>query len=160
MEQIVYTVAAHAGSKAAPLSSTEYLRLLEERLAWFEVLADSLVQCRAAFINSNFESIMQWVEKQALHCNEIKRVEQVLARYQSAERLRSLLSSSEMEKAHALLQRTVKVKNTVQQLNRVYDGLIRKASQNNTVLRNLYANAFVYTDPRSGLQNSGGRMER
>jgi hypothetical protein len=159
MEQIVYTVAAHAGNKAAQLSSTEYLRLLGERLASFEALADSLVQCRAAFISSSFEAIMHWVEKQSLHCSEIKRAEEVLARYQSAEKLRSLLSPSDTEKANELLHRTVEIKSTVQHLNRIYDGLIRKAGQNNAVLRNLYATAFVYADPRNGLHNSGGRME-
>lgn len=160
MEQIVYTVAAHAGSKAVPFSSTEYLRLLGERLAGFEALAGTLVQCRTAFISSSFESIMQWVEKQSSYCNEIKRAEQALARYQAAtEKLKSLLSSSEIEKASELLRRTAEIKSTVQQLNRIYDGLIRKANQNNAVLQNLYATAFVYADPRSGLHNSGGRME-
>lgn len=160
MEQIVYTVAAQTGNKSVTFSSTEYLCLLEERLAGFEALADSLVQCRAAFISSSFESIMQWVEKQSLHCKEIKRAEQALARYQSSnEKLGSLLSASEMEKAHELLRPTVEIKNAVQQLNRIYDGLIRKASQNNAVLRNLYATAFVYADPRNGLHNSGVRME-
>ena len=159
MEQIVYTVAVHAGNKAAPLSSAEYLRLLEERFAGFEELAHSLLACRAAFISHSFESIMQWVEKQSLHCNEIKRAEQALARYQSAEKLRGFLLPSEMEKANELLRRTVEIKSKVQQLNRVYDGLIRKANQNNAVLKNLYATAFVYADPRGGLHKAGGRME-
>lgn len=151
MEQIVYTVTPHR-SKTAFFRGPDYVRLLETRLSGLEALAQSLVGCRAAFIESNVDSIMQWVEQQSSHCNEIRRAEQALVNHAAADphKLPEFLSPDEAERAKELLRRTVDLKSRVQQLNRTYAGMVRKASHNNALLRNLYATALVYADPRIG----------
>jgi hypothetical protein len=160
MEQLVYTVTAKGGGTAA-LSSMAYMRLLETRLAEFAALAESLTTCKTAFIQSNVDAIMRCVEIQSTHCNEILRAQQALAPYAKpicdAENI--LLSPAETERANELLRRTAELKREIQQLNRTYANLVRKAAHNNAVLRNLYASAFVYADPR---QNQGafcGKVE-
>lgn len=160
MEQIVYTVAANHSGHAGSFNSTEYLRLIQARLTSFEALAQSLIGCRKAFIECDLDSIMKWVEQQSSHCNEIIRTEQVLASHVPASmQLTEFLSPSEVERAKELQRRTTDLKNAVQQLNRIYAGLVRKASQNNAVLRNLYATALVYADPRLGPRESCRRTE-
>lgn len=160
MEQLVYTVPARDGGIAA-LSSTGYLRLLETRLAKFAALAESLTTCKTAFIQSNVDAIMRCVEIQSTHCNEIMRTEQALAPYAKPARGVEdiFLSPAEAERANELLRRTAGLKHDIQQLNRTYANLVRKAAHNNAVLRNLYATAIVYVDPR---QNQGafcGKVE-
>src|SRR5690242_21636798 len=107
MEQLVYSVAAGAihGSHAA-LSSTGYLHLLEARLQSFEALAESLTACRAAFIHSNLDAIMQSVEIQSAHCNEIVRAEQGLSNYANpaSSPHPKFLSPAEAERANELLR--------------------------------------------------------
>jgi hypothetical protein len=160
MEQIVYTVAAHRGSTAS-FSGVEYLRLVAARCAAFEALEQSLLACRSAFVLSDLNSILQWVEVQSSHCNEIRRLEQSLASHAGPDssQLPNFLSPSEAERATELLHRTAELKKKVRQLNCTYAGLVRKASHNNAVLRNLYATALVYADPRIGPRASSGRAE-
>lgn len=160
MEQLVYTVAAgHSGH--AVVSSAGYLRLLQTRLTTFEALAESLISCRVAFIQSNIDAIMQAVEIQSSHCNEIMRVEEGLAHY--ADRASGphpkFLSPAETEQSQELLRRTVEIKHAIQQLNCTYAGLVRKAAHNNAVLRNMYATAIVYADPRPSQGAACGRTE-
>jgi hypothetical protein len=160
MEQIVYTVAANRGGHAGSFNSAEYLRLIQARLSGFEALAQSLIGCRKAFIECDLDSILKCVEQQSSHCNEIIRTEQVLASHASeSTQITEFLSPSEVERAKELQRRTTEIKNAVQQLNCIYAGLVRKASQNNAVLRNLYATALVYADPRLGSHESYGRTE-
>ena len=151
MEQLVYTVAAGSHGGSAALSGRGYLCLLETRLQSFEALAQSLVACRPAFIHSNLDAIMQSVEIQSSHCNEILRAEQGLERYANTASSPhpNFLSPAEAERANELLRRTAALKIEIQQLNRTYAGMVRKAAHNNAVLRNLYATALVYADPRT-----------
>jgi hypothetical protein len=160
MEQIVYSVAAHRGPNPS-FNSTKYMHLLEVRLAGYDALAQSLLGCRSAFIHSDLDSMMQWVEQQSSHCNEIRRIEETLANHVGADITQppDFLSPTEAGRAKDLLQRTTELKNAVQQINRVYDGMVRQASHNNAVLRNLYATALVYADPRLGPHESYGRVE-
>jgi hypothetical protein len=149
MEQLFYTVASHGGP--AGLSSAGYLHLMETRLAGFAALAESLTGCGPAFIHSNLDAIMQSVEIQSSHCNEIVRAEQGLAHYvnPASSPHPGFLSAVEVQRANELLRRTAALKQEIQQLNRTYAGLVRKAAHNNAVLRNLYATALVYADPRA-----------
>lgn len=149
MEQLFYTVAASHGGTAG-LSGAGYLHLLEARLAGFANLAESLSACRSAFIHSNLDAIMQAVEMQSSHCNEIVRAEQGLAHYVNSvsNPHQGFLSPIEMQRANELLRHTTALQQKIQQLNRTYAGLVRKAAHNNAVLRNLYATALVYADPR------------
>lgn len=160
MEQIVYTVAVHHGSTAS-FNGVEYLRLAEERCIAFEALAQSLLSCRSAFVLSDINAILQWVEVQSSHCNEIRRLEHSLAGHFGPDSSQppNFLSPSEAERATELLHRTAELKKKVQQLNCTYARLVRKASHNNAVLRNMYATALVYADPRVGPRESGGRAE-
>ncbi|HZU32963.1 MAG TPA: hypothetical protein VFB79_17745 [Candidatus Angelobacter sp.] len=154
MEQLVYTVTRDGG--AAALSSTGYLRLLETRLAKFAELAESLTSCRTVFIQSNVDALMRCIEVQAAHCNEILRIEQALEPYA---KLTDFLSPAEQERAAELLRRAAGLKRDIQQLNRIYASLVRKAAHNNAVLRNLYATALVYADPRQNHGASCGKVE-
>jgi hypothetical protein len=149
MEQLFYTVAASHGGPAG-LSGAGYLHLLETRLAGLAALAESLTACRPAFAHSKLDAIMQSVEMQSAHCNEVARAEQGLAHYVSPDstHLPDFLSPVEAQRANELLRRTAALKQKIQQLNRTYAGLVRKAAHNNAVLRNLYATALVYADPR------------
>jgi hypothetical protein len=160
MEQIVYSVPAHHGPHAL-FSGAEYLRLLAARLSGFDALAQSLLGSRSAFIQSDLDSMMQWVGQQSSHCNEIKRVEEALASLVApvSSQMSNFLSAAEAERAKDLLLRTAEIKNTVRQINRVYEGVVRKESHHNAVLRNLYATALVYADPRLGSHESYGRTE-
>jgi hypothetical protein len=160
MEQTVYNVAAHHSGHVVSFNSAEYLRLIQARLAGFEALAQSLLDCHKAFIRCDLDSILQWVDQQSSHCSEITRAEQALASHVPASlQLPEFLSPSEVERAKELLGRTTEIKGVVQQLNRTYAGLIRKASKSNAVLRNLYAMALVYADPRLGARESYRRTE-
>ena len=160
MEQLVYTVTPSHSAHTA-LSSDGYLRLLQARLTSFEALAECLLTCRSAFAKSDVEAIMQAVEIQSSHCNEITRVEERLAPYTgpNSHPHPQFLSPAEAERAQELLRRAVEIKHAVQQLNRAYAGLVRKAAHNNAVLRNLYATAFVYADPRASERASCERPE-
>src|SRR5205807_7552451 len=135
------------------------LRLLQTRLTTFVALAESLISCRAAFIRSNLDAIMQAVEIQSSHCNEIMRVEEGLAHYADPASHPKFLSPAETERSQELLRRHVEIKHTIQQLNRTYAGLVRKAAHNNAVLRNMYATALVYADPRPSQGAVCGRTE-
>jgi hypothetical protein len=160
MEQIVNNGAAHHSGHPVSFNSVEYLRLIQARLGGFEALAQSLLGCHKAFIQCDLESILQWVEQQSSHCNEIARAEQALASHIPASmQLPEFLSPSEVECAKELLRRTSEIKNAVHQLNRTYAGIVRKAGKNNAVLRNLYATALVYADPRLGPRESCRRTE-
>jgi hypothetical protein len=132
------------------MSSAEFLRLLEARLHACEALAESLMACRSAFAAGDLSSIMQWVERQSAHCIEIQRLEAQLASACSNKSQMNLLSSDESLWADELSRRTAHIKRSVQQLNRTYAELIRKTAHNNGVLRNLYATALIYADPRLG----------
>jgi hypothetical protein len=160
MEQIVYSVAAHRGTNLS-LNGAKYLQLLEARLSSYDALAQSLLGWRTAFIQSDLDSMMQWVEHQSSHCNEISRIEDTLASHLTADssQLPDFLSPAEAEKTRDVLRRTAEIKNAVQQVNRIYDGMVHQASHNNAVLRNLYATALVYADPRLGLHESHVRTE-
>src|ERR1700685_27667 len=98
MEQIVYSVAAHHSINLS-LNSAKYLQLLEARLSGYDALAQSLLGCRTAFIQSDLDSLMQWVEQQSSHCNEIRRIEDMLASHLAtdASQLPNFLSPSEAE---------------------------------------------------------------
>jgi hypothetical protein len=152
MEQIAYTVAARYGGSAACFSSADFVRLLESRLRAYEALAQSLIGCRGDFIQSDIDGIMQWVELQSSHCTEITRAEEKLGHHGLSGNgaLPEYLSPAEVERATELLRRTTQLQHAIQQLNRIHAGLIRKAAHNNAVLRNLYATALVYADPRLG----------
>ena len=160
MEQIVYTVAAHRGCTAS-YNGVEYLRLAEARCVALEALAQSLIGCRSAFVLSDVNAILQWVEVQSSHCNEIRRLDESLTIHfgPDSSRLSEILSPAEVERATELLHHTTELKKKVQQLNSTYARLVRKASHNNAVLRNMYATALVYADPRVGPRASGGRAE-
>jgi hypothetical protein len=101
------------------------------------------------------------VEQQSSHCNEIRRIEEKLAVHLATDSTQppNFLSPDEAEKARDLLRRTTDQKNAVKQINRVYGGVVRQASHNNAVLRNLYATALVYADPRLGPHESYGKTE-
>src|SRR5215831_9570376 len=108
MEQLVYTVTTNSHGGPAALSGGGYLCLLESRLQSFEALAQSLIACRPAFIHSNLDAIMQSVEVQSSHCNEIVRAEHGLAYYVNAASSPhpKFLSPAETERANELLRRT------------------------------------------------------
>jgi len=161
MEQVAYTIAANHRGPAAPLSSEDFVRLLETRLHGYEALAQSLIGCRPAFVLSDLDAIMTWVELQSSHCNEIQRAEQKLGQYGlvASGPLPGFISPADVERASELLRRTTQLKHAIQQLNRIYAGLVRKAAHNNAVLRNLYATALVYADPRLGPGPSCARTE-
>lgn len=159
MDQLVYSVTAHRGNTA--FGGEQYLRLMASRCLAYEALEQSLAGCRSAYILSDVNAIMQWVELQSSHCNEILRLETSLASHLQTDisKIPAFLSPVEAERANELLQRTAEVKGKVRQLNSIYAGLVRKASHNNAVLQNLYATALVYADPRIGPRASCGKAE-
>ncbi len=153
MEQLAYSVAARNGVIPNHFEATDLVRLLQNRLLGYQALAESLIACRKAFITSDLDGIMQSVEIQSAHCAEIARAEQSILAYAqtavaSGEDLLARLAAPEAERASDVLRRTVELRNVILELNRTHGGIIRKLAHSNAVLRNIYANALVYADPR------------
>ncbi len=158
MEQLVYSVAVHNGVVPIHSDATDLVCLLQSRLLSYQALAENLVACRKAYINSDLDGIVQSVEIQSARCAEIVRVEESIRAHAHTaaacgEGPLDQLAAPEAERASDVLRRTAALRNVVQELTRTHAGIIRELAHNNAVLRNLYANALVYSDPR--LNQSG-----
>jgi hypothetical protein len=144
---VLYKVANRNGEPSVPGRGTEMLRLLEIRLKSYLALAESLVACLQPHIRLDIDGIMQAVEVQSTLCGEIANAEDRLRSLAASQH--GLLSIAEKARIVELERLTVQATKTVSLLNRSYASLVRKAAHNNAVLRNLYANALVYADPRA-----------
>ncbi len=158
MEHLVYSVAVHSGVVPIHSDATDLVCLLQSRLLGYQALVENLVACRKAYINSDLDGIVQSVEIQSARCAEIARAEESIhAHEQTAatcgEGLLDQLAAPEAERASEVLRRTAELRNAVLELTLTHAGIIRELAHNNAVLRNLYANALVYADPR--LSQSG-----
>src|SRR5258708_35685698 len=76
MEQLVYSVAARNGTISSHSDAADLMRLLQTRLTSYQALAENLIACRKAYINSDLDGIVQSVEVQSAHCLEIARIEE------------------------------------------------------------------------------------
>jgi hypothetical protein len=154
MEQLANKVAADHPGITSGAPATALLTQLQARLQSYESLAQSLVECRTAYSQSNLQGIEEAIEIQLAHCHEIDRMEAGLRSLMEGDLRTSrgtpgLLSDEEARRAHDLLRRTNVLKHAIAALNRVYACIVQKSAHNNAILRNLYANALVYADPRT-----------
>jgi hypothetical protein len=164
MEQLVYSIAVRNGVVPSRSNATDLVRLLQSRLLSYQGLAESLVACRKVFINSDLDGIMQSIEVQSAHCAEIARAdERIRVHTQTAaacgQGLLDQLAAPEAERVSDVLRRTAELRNAILELSRTHAGIIRKLAHNNAVLRNLYANALVYADPRLSQNGSCRSLE-
>jgi hypothetical protein len=152
MEKMVYSAAAQSGARAS-LSGADLLRLLESRRQRYVALSASLAQCRSAFIVNDIDGIMTGVVVQSTLCEDIQRHEAAIhafCRQHDPEKtsLSEVLTSAELAQAKDIMRQSMAVIAQVFQQNKVYADMVRKAAHNNAVLRNLYQNRIVYSDPR------------
>jgi hypothetical protein len=158
MEQLVYSVAARNGVISSHSDAADLMRLLQDRLASYQALAENLIACRKAYISGDLDEIIRSVEVQSAHCFDIGRIEegiraQTQAATASGRRPLEHLTAADAERASDALLRTAELRVGILELNRTHAGIVRKLAHNNAVLQNLYSNALVYADPR--LSQSG-----
>jgi hypothetical protein len=159
MEKFLYSAAARRGART-PLSGADLLRVLESRRQSYQALSDSLAECRAAFIANNIDGIMTGVEVQSALCEDIRRYQDSIQAFcrqhaPAQSNLADVLSEAELMQAQDIMRQSMVVIARVSQQNKVYADMVRKAAHHNALLRNLYQNGIVYSDPRLN-ESSGG----
>lgn len=165
MEHPVQNPPANSGGEPGTTNGSAQVCLLEERLDACRKLEESLLSCRAHYINCDLDRVLQSIQIQSGCCERIAGAEAAMRgldkKYLSPEIPGAPgQEPAEAQRVRRILEETAVVRNSVSRLARANARMIARFAYTNSILKNLYANALVYGDPRTAAEQPRRWLEK
>jgi hypothetical protein len=154
MEHFVRNPAANGGGEAGPKNGAALVCLLEERLDACGKLEESLRNCRVDYIHCDLDRVLQSIQIQSYCCERIAAAEAAIRGRDKKYLFPETPGTSgpemvESQRARRILEETAVMRASISRLSRTHAHMIARLAYTNAILKNLYANALVYDDPRT-----------
>ncbi len=165
MEHSVQNPTAHSGGETGTTNGAARVCLLEERLDACRKLEESLRSCRADYIRCDLDRVLQSIQIQSRCCERIAAAEAALSGLDKKHLFPETPGTSgpepvEAQRARRVLEETAVVRTSVSRLARTHAHMIARLAYTNAILKNLYANATVYGDPRAAAEQPRRWLEK